>query len=459
MNNRRHADRVSILSQEINAIRLVDTHEHLGSYHSKLRALQDVRLSPVPAEEGWAEAGADILCDLFGNYVSADLIVAGATPEAVERLLDPASGDLETRFDSIRDAWEAARHTGYGEGVELIASEIYGMTDLSVPNLERAQVMLQELQQPGGMLRLLRDTALLDHVQIDDIRWACEADPSAPDFFLHDLSWWGFSSGQFDPADVLSATGIEVRTLEHLRAAMATLFERYAPFAIAVKCQHAYTRTLRWQERSDDEAATALIDVLSSKADDAAALTLGDWCLARGIEMAIAYDLPVKIHTGYYAGHSRMQLDRIRAGHLCSLLQRYPDARFVLMHNSYPYGEELIAVAKHFPNVWVDMCWAWSIDPYSAADFLRRFLHAVPVNKLFAFGGDSSAPTSTVAYSIQARRWLAKTLAQAVDDDDLSESQAVSVAERIMRDNQYACFDIAGRRSTLRAPRQTMAIT
>jgi hypothetical protein len=37
-------------------------------------------------------------------------------------------------------------------------------------------------------------------------------------------------------------------------------------------------------------------------------------------------------------------------------------------------------MAKHYPNVWVDLCWAWSIDPYSSTEFVRRFLHAVPSN-------------------------------------------------------------------------------
>ena len=76
------------------------------------------------------------------------------------------------------------------------------------------------------------------------------------------------------------------------------------------------------------------------------------------------------------------------------------------MHTAYPYSDELVSIAKHYPNVWVDLCWAWSIDPYSSTDFVRRFLHAVPSNKLFGFGGDTFWPTAAVAYSIQARRGL-----------------------------------------------------
>jgi uncharacterized protein len=50
--------------------------------------------------------------------------------------------------------------------------------------------------------------------------------------------------------------------------------------------------------------------------------------------------------------------DTIKPGHLCGLLERYPDARFVLMHIAYPYDPELAAIAKHYCNVYVDLCWA-----------------------------------------------------------------------------------------------------
>jgi uncharacterized protein len=77
---------------------------------------------------------------------------------------------------------------------------------------------------------------------------------------------------------------------------------------------------------------------------------------------------------------------------------------------------------------------------------VRRFLHAVPINKLFAFGGDTLSPTNTVAYSIQVRRWLTRALEAEVAAGDLTEQQAIRVGHRVMHENQYACFDIEGTR-------------
>ena len=112
----------SELRHEIDALPLVDTHEHLHK------------------EDRWVGDGPDILQDLFGNYATSDLLVAGAPPDALARLLDSSAGDLGSRFLPVQGAWEAVQLTGYGEAVRLIAREIYGLEELTVDGLEAAQV-------------------------------------------------------------------------------------------------------------------------------------------------------------------------------------------------------------------------------------------------------------------------------------------------------------------------------
>jgi hypothetical protein len=386
------------LAEHIQSLRMIDTHEHLDK------------------ESEYLEHGPDILQDLFENYIQADLVVASATEAAVKRLFDASDPDLRARFAGVRAAWERCRYTGYGEAVRMIARRAYGMEEITIEAIEAAAPRAIALRQPGERLRILRDEANLDHVQIDDFRWQCLPDRSGLDFFLYDLSWVGFCQGKVDAPGIYEAVGTEVHDLASLRAGMAAIFAKHGPHAIAVKSQHAYGRTLLWRERDDADVARALDKQLAGQelAEDEQ-LCLGDWCLARGVELAIEYNLPFKIHTGYYAGHSAMPIERIRPGHLCALLKRYPQARFVLMHIAYPYNDELVALAKHYPNVYVDMCWAWSINPLVARDFVRRMIHAVPANKLFAFGGDTFWPNAAVAYATQARQWLTRALQAELD--------------------------------------------
>ena len=165
---------VTNLAQYIQTTPLCDTHEHLGS------------------EQRYVENGPDILQYLFDNYVTADLIVAGASQAALDMLLNAADPDITERFNGIRKAWQAVRHTGYGEAVRLVARELYGIEEISAETIIAAQGQHAALRQPGQRLHLLRDKANLDHVQVDNFCRPCPPDPSGVDFFFYDISWVHF---------------------------------------------------------------------------------------------------------------------------------------------------------------------------------------------------------------------------------------------------------------------------
>jgi hypothetical protein len=427
----------SEIADHIANVSVIDTHTHLrGDY-------------------AWEGPNApDILSDLFGSYCSSDLIIAGASPEAVARLQDSSNEDLEGRFADVAAAWNMTQFTGYGEAVRIAARDLYEIEVLSEATIRAGQKRLKALQRKGGCVALLRDRAKVDHVQTDLGLRVIDLPRSSAAFFLRDLSLLPFTSGAIDDPVIEEATGVTVRNLTTLGQAMEALFSRCAPLSIALKSQHAYQRTLAWQKRTDAEAERAVQAVLGGgpEADDPqseARLCLGDWCLARGVELASAYQLPIKLHTGYLASAGEtgtyMPVDRLRAGHLAPLLMEYPNARFVLMHIAYPYSDELIALAKHFGNVYVDLCWAWAINPFASKDFVRRFLHAVPMNKLFAFGDDATTPSTAYAYAVQMRRWLTSALDEEVADGLLTTRQAIDSATQLLRSNQLACFDIEGR--------------
>ena len=203
------------LAKHIQQTPLCDTHEHMRS------------------ESDYVDDGPDILQNLFGNYVPADLVVAGASEEAVNALLSNNNPDIRVRFENIRPAWEAVRHTGYGEAVSTIARELYGIDELSSDAIEAAVGIHEALCRPGQRLNLLRERANLDHIQTDDFTWPCVPDDSGPDFFFYDISWATFCSGTPGLEDLAQETGIEVSNIGSLQQAMEALFEKYSRHAIA----------------------------------------------------------------------------------------------------------------------------------------------------------------------------------------------------------------------------------
>ena len=421
------------LSTFIDETPLCDTHEHMAK------------------EQQYLDNKPDIIQTLFMNYVQADFEVAGVDADKFETFFNQDDPDVRGRFEGVYPAWQAIQHTGYGEAVRLMAKRIYDIDEVT-PDSVGAAVPLQEaLVQPGERLRLLKEVANLDHIQTDDFSWPCLPDASGPDFFFYDMTWCTFCNGQLDVPALVEETGVDVSDLPSLRNAMHALFDKYSAVAVAVKSQHAYHRTLAWEDRADVDVEP----LLQRHIDDPKALDVdernafGDWCWARGAELCAEYDLPFKIHTGYYAGSNKMPLDFIGCGNMCSLLAAFVDTKFVLMHISYPYNDELVALGKHYANVYVDMCWAWSIDPHTSTDFVRKWIHTAPANKLFIYGGDTFNPVASVGYTIQARAGLHRALQAEVDDGLVTEKEAIALAARFMRDNAYDCFRIEAKRATI----------
>ncbi|MEX0326975.1 MAG: amidohydrolase family protein [Puniceicoccaceae bacterium] len=438
----------------INDQPLVNSHEHQVS------------------NEALLAKGPDIIRVLFDNYLQFDFLSAdksmrvkegGFSYIGEEESLDPQRYSIGERWERLQKVFSWSRHTSAGKPVRQTAELLFGIREFSAAELEAGQRKLEEMWKDGMRLSLLKDKANLDHIQIDSFQQQLTPDSEDADFFLYDINVCGLANASFLKGHNGNPSWADVfmdgprDSLKTLRQGIEAMYEKYGPLAIATKSQHAYNRTLQWQERSDDEAEQALRRLAKKpeNANPTDEICLSDWAFARCIEASSKMNLPVKIHTGYYAGNGNMLTDRIRPGNLCSLLKSYTEADFVLMHIGYPYTDEMIALAKHFPNVYVDMCWAWSIDQVTCTQFLRKFLSAVPFNKLFLFGGDTFEPFVVPAYAQQARDGLCQTLQSCISEGFLNEKECLEIAGHLMFKNQYRLFDIEGTRDAIRKDRRS----
>jgi predicted TIM-barrel fold metal-dependent hydrolase len=169
------------------------------------------------------------------------------------------------------------------------------------------------------------------------------------------------------------------------------------------------------------------------------------------VRLATERDLPVKLHTGYHAGHSSMNLDWVQqnARHACDLLRRAPDTRFVFMHVGYPYQSSFGALAKHYANAYIDFCWAWIIDPVSSQRFLEQLIATVPANKILVFGGDFIPVEAVVGHAELARRGVARALSTLVAEGYLDRADALDLVEPLLRGNAGELFRVEAKRRAL----------
>jgi predicted TIM-barrel fold metal-dependent hydrolase len=121
------------------------------------------------------------------------------------------------------------------------------------------------------------------------------------------------------------------------------------------------------------------------------------------------------------------------------------------MHIAYPYYEDLIAVAKHYTNAHLDMCWAWIINPVGAKDFLKKYLVTAPANKILTFGGDYIPVEPVLGHAMIARRGIALALSELVEEGWLKLSDATDLIDPIMHGNVRKIFNLAEKQKALAA--------
>ena len=218
------------------------------------------------------------------------------------------------------------------------------------------------------------------------------------------------SNGSTSPPRKL--TGVGITSLPGLKRAMEKSFEQsMAVGMVAVKSTIAYNRELLFREVEEADAARDFESLMKCerrlpegfrRQRERPFRLLEDHMFHHLMKLAAEHHYPVQVHTGLHAGPNFITNSNPTL--LTNLFFLYPTVKFDLFHMSYPYQEELASLAKLFPNVYVDLCWAHIIAPGATRRALSEFLETVPVNKIMGFGGDYRLVELSYAHARMARR-------------------------------------------------------
>ena len=421
---------------------LVDSHEHLIEEGERLRGAPHGRVRC----DDWAL--------LMSHYLDSDLLSAGMPQKAHDRLFSHKTDPIE-KWRLLEPYWPAVKNTGYGQAVAIAMRELYGVGELSTKTVARVQEQYVKLRKLGFYKKVLVDVAHIDSCQVNCLSRPFQ-ESQLPDLLLQDISFLGMHMGPNIDA-YAPATGIAVKELADWHKVIDWWFEKYGRYAVAVKSQAAYSRDLYYAEVKADQADPIFKRVVNKQEvtpNDRKRLEdhLFWYCVRR----ATAHDLPVKLHTGYYAGQNRMPLERVgkNPGSVCEMLRHALseklDTKFVIMHICYPYYEDIITVAKQYTNAYIDMCWAWIMNPAASVVFLKHYLLSAPANKLLTFGGDYIPVEPVVGHAEIARHGIARALTELVDEGWLSPDAALELVEPIMCGNGRRIFRLEEKKRAVR---------
>lgn len=383
----------SELLEYLNGMEIVDTHEHLPPDDKHLTG--------------------DVLSVYFSAYLFEDLISAGLPFQDAKRLWDTELPLVE-RWRTAESYWKLMRNTGYAREAVYTIRELYGINDFSCDNIDELNRRFLKTRQPGIYGEVLHqklkiETALLDSDLNADSRYFNST--VRMDCFIYPRNLEMFHT-------IENVTGLTVSSFEDwLEACERYLDDAIAKGARVIKSNLAYERSLNYERSSYHDAEAEFKDILLPLRypvwDNEYIRTgkkLQDYMMHYILRLAQRRGMAVQLHTGLQAGNGN-HIREADATQLTNLLLEYPDVNFGLMHISYPYHIQLTALAKCFPNAFIDMCWSHIISPNAALEALNEYLDAVPVNKIFAFGGDHHHIDAIVGHVHFMRRNLATALA------------------------------------------------
>jgi len=416
---------------------LIDTHEHLMEEKDRGKDHKNQ---------------ADDWTVVMTGYLSSDLQSAGMSREVGEKFYFNTEMDPIDKWKLVEPYWPAIRNTGYGQVTSLIVKELYGIDELSAQTIVQVQENYEKTRQKGFYKRILRDLAGIESCQVNSLEGVPFRESEMPEFLMQDISIVGMFAGpNFDQFQ--KPTGLKADSLDDWHKVIDWWFDKYGEYAVAVKSQHAYSRDIDYERVSADLAAHLFTK--KRKTDDLSDTEkkqLEDHLFWYAVDQATENNLPVKLHTGYYAGGDYMPLGRLvhNAGSATDLCRRARDTKFVFMHICYPYYEEILSVAKHYSNAYIDMCWAAIINPIAAKDFLKKYLLTAPANKILTFGGDYRYVEPVLGHAIIAKRVIALALSELVEEGWITIDRAMELTDMIMHENARQIFNLPQKERILR---------
>lgn len=416
------------IREYIAKLRIIDTHEHLPPFESQ-RDLQ-----------------TDLLKEYLFHYYNRDLISAGLSFDLYRQAVDTTI-PIRERWQKIEPFWKASRFTGYGRCIRLALEGLYGIGELSGETIEEANETFKESLRPGHFRRVLSEKSNIATILLDA---ACRE----PDrqFFrsVERLDRFAWISGGQAIADVEQFLGSRICSFaDWLEACTAYMDKATAMGVVAFKNSLAYRRSLRFRRVRYSDAERQFNEMLQSDYGIGRenrvfnpGRDLQDFMVHFALNHANKLGSVVQVHTGLLEGNGNL-IGNSDPSLLSNLFYEYPDVTFDIFHMGYPYHQTLSAIAKMFPNVYIDMCWAHIISPVASVAALSEWLEALPYVKISAFGGDFCFVDGVYGHQLIARENVAEVLSDKVRRGRMGVDEAREVARALFFDNPKRIFRLS----------------
>ncbi len=417
----------------IDKIRVVDNHEHLKPENLITTNVPDV---------------FDIVVNNY--YVDSDIWAMRNFAKQKKDFLNRSLG-IEKRWEAFEPVYENLKNTGYMRCVRIGIKKVYAIDLKDADSAIKINENIKKLYKPGIYKKVLYEQGGIDYV-INYIHEKQNFDTNEfPDFFrlvpvIDDKI--EFTNTQ-DVNLLEKEYAIQIQNIDDLEKVYNKVIKTYLDKgAVGFKSGAAYSRSIDFPDYSKKQAEQIFQKLIMAEKDkEKVALShqeqenLTNYCMNLMLNVIAGHDKPISFHTGFMTG-SHKDVRGANPQYLIGLLKGHRNLNFDIFHGGWPYTQEFIEIGKSWSNAYLNLCWLHIVSPEGARRQLSEMLECVPINKIFAFGGDFPYPELTIGHLEIARENCAIVLAEKVLDGYFTEDEAIEYAKRILRTNSIEFFKL-----------------
>ncbi|MFQ6133891.1 MAG: amidohydrolase family protein, partial [Armatimonadota bacterium] len=368
----------------------------------------------------------------FGHYTRLDLITAGMPEETYNKLHDH-DYPLPHRWELLRPYLPEIRYGSYARAAFIAARELYRFDDINDDNYQQISLAMQEANQPGVYTWILREKCNIACCLTQCGSTAVDGDLLIP---LMPADQLGAVANWQQVQQRAAELECSVNTLDdyvHLMEKGLLRWKEEGAVGIKTRCQPLPDG----DRRQAVEAFEALRRGTESGLPGLHPLTT--YLLDRLLELCARHEMMVAVHAGMWGDFTTLDCK-----HMIPVFMRHPETRFDLYHLSFPSVHDAVIIGKNFGNVWLNLCWTHIMSPTLTKEGMREILDFVPVNKVFAFGGDysSRAVDKAIGHLRLAQDNIACVLAERVEEGVMTEDQALEIARKWFWDNPKEAYGL-----------------
>ncbi|KAH7512035.1 hypothetical protein FEM48_Zijuj12G0047800 [Ziziphus jujuba var. spinosa] len=168
-----------------------------------------------------------------------------------------------------------------------------------------------------------------------------------------------------------------------------------------------------------------------------------DYVFTCSLEIAVFFDLPMQIHTGF--GDKDLDMRLANPLHLRAVLEdeRFSKCRIVLLHASYPYSKEASYLASVYSQVYLDFgLTVPKLSVHGMVSSVKELLELAPIKKVMFSTDGYAFPETYYLGAKKAREVIYSVLADACADGDLSIHEAIEAVKDIFSQNAIQFYKI-----------------